>query len=212
MGTMTTLPLKPLCLTVLPFILSVSASAKPHAKAMRTQTNQARTIHQQFAAKDATIADLRRQVRALTGQVAELNARLENMWPASTPDLTVLTNQVQDYDRLLDAARTNAVEAQKNHALQQAVSDGRTGTADSGAVQSINADHRRYAAKEAAELAAMKTSLLQAQKLYQKITASSLYESHFYETDPAVKADDASHILTFDTIGEAVHLRFIQPR
>lgn len=206
MQTKTMLLLKPLCLVFLPLILSAPVSAKPHAKARRTPisrktaqkpSQQALSIHQQFAAKDATITELRRQIRALTGQVAELQARVDDMWPASTPDLGVLTREVQDYDRLLTDARADAVEAQKNHALQQAVG---------------GADQRRFASKESAELAAMKKSLLQAQGLYRKVMASPLYESHFYETDPAIKASEIGHSLAFDTVGEAVHLRFIQPR
>lgn len=206
MRPMTMRSLKPLCLAILPLLLSmpVSARTKPHAKAGRAQAHpahisQAQTIHQQFAAKDATIAELRREVRALMGRVAALNARLEDMQPAGLSDLGALTTQVQDYDRLLTDARAGAVEAQKNHALQQAAGSG-------------SADRRRYAAKESAALAAMKKSLLQAQGLYGKITASPLYESRFYETDPAVKAGETPHSLAFDTVGETVHLRFIQPR
>ncbi len=206
MRPMTMLPLKSLCLAFLPLILTapVAARAKPHAKARRiqahpAQTNLAQTIHQQFAAKDATIAELRRQIRALTGQVAALNARLEDMRTAGPSDLGALTTQVQNYNSLLTDARTDAVEVQKNDALQQAAGNG-------------SADRRRYAAKEGAALATMKKSLLQAQGLYGKITASPLYESHFFETDPAVKVGETPHSLAFDTVGETVHLRFIQPR
>ena len=198
----------PLCLAFLSLILSapVSARPKPQAKPMQAQNNQAQAIRRQFAAKDAAIADLRRQVRALTGQVAELNARLEDIWPDAPADIGALTSEVQDYNRLLIAARASAVDAQKNHALQQAVSNGAAGTTDS------SEDQSRYAAKEADELTMMKKRLLQAQDLYRKIKASPLYESRFYETDPAMKADEAPHALTFDTLGESVHLRFIQPR
>ena len=192
-------------MTTLPLLLTAPVSAKPRAKATRTQivpaqTAQTQAIRRQFDAKDATIADLRRQIRALTGQVAALQARVDDMWPADTSGLTVLTKQVQDYNRLLDAARADAVEAQKSHALQQAV----------GA--SASADGQRFAAKEDDAVAAMKTSLLQAQALYRKITMSAQYEGHFYETDPAVKVGEAPHALTFETVGDAVHLRFIQPR
>ena len=60
-----------LCLAgALPLLLSVPASAAPKANA------QTQAVHQQFAAKDATIADFRRQIDSLNVQLAALRAQL----------------------------------------------------------------------------------------------------------------------------------------